>query len=135
MRIHQDTITVSTPERESFVDITGKITRYVKEQGVQKGMIHLFVPHTTAGVTINENADPDVCRDLLFELKKSFPDRKEFRHAEGNSDAHIKSSLIGPNLTVPIQGGKLRLGTWQGIYFTEFDGPRDRKLHVQIIGE
>ncbi len=135
MRIHQDTIIVSTPERETFVDVTEKIQRFVAEQGFKEGMVHLFVPHTTAGVTINENADPTVVSDLLFELKKSFPDRKEFRHAEGNSDAHIKSSLVGPDLTIPIRGGQMRLGTWQGVYFTEFDGPRDRKLHLQIIGE
>ncbi len=134
MPIHQDTIIVSTPAREAFVDITGKIQAFLKERGVTEGVVHLFVPHTTAGVTINENADPTVVSDLLFALKKSFPDRKEFRHAEGNSDAHIKSSLVGPDLTIPVQDGKMRLGTWQGVYFTEFDGPRDRKLHLQIIG-
>ena len=95
----------------------------------------VYCPHTTAGITINENADPDVVRDLIFALEKTYPDRAEFRHSEGNSASHLKASVIGSSVTIPVRNGRLLLGTWQGVYFCEFDGPRARRFYVQIQGE
>lgn len=99
------------------------------------GIAIVYCPHTTAGMTINENADPDVVHDLLIGLSKAFPDRPEFRHAEGNSTAHLKASAMGSSVTVIIESGKLLLGTWQGVYFCEFDPPRSRKFYVKVLGE
>ncbi len=121
-------------EREGFMEITDKVKKAVQESGVEQGMCLVFCPHTSAAVTINENADPDVRRDLRFALRETFPDRSEFRHREGNSAAHLKSSLLGCSELIPIDQGKLVLGTWQGVYFCEFDGPRNRRFHVQVIG-
>lgn len=121
-------------EREGFMEITDKVKKAVRESGVEQGMCLVFCPHTSAAVTINENADPDVRRDLRFALRETFPDRSEFRHREGNSAAHLKSSLLGCSELIPIDQGKLVLGTWQGVYFCEFDGPRNRRFHVQVIG-
>lgn len=120
-------------EREGFIDITGKVKEAVRESGVEQGMCLVFCPHTSAAITINENADPDVRRDLRFALRETFPDRSEFHHREGNSAAHLKSSLVGCSELIPIEHGRLTLGTWQGVYFCEFDGPRDRRFHVQVI--
>lgn len=117
-----------------FVDITARVRNLVMQSGVDEGICVVYCPHTTAAITINENADPDVVRDLKFALDEVFPDRREFRHAEGNSAAHLKSSCIGASETIPISKGSLVLGTWQGIYFCEFDGPRHRKCCVQVIG-
>ena len=122
-------------EREGFMEITDKVRDAVRESGVEQGMCLVFCPHTSAAITINENADPDVRRDLRFALRETFPDRSEFRHREGNSAAHLKSSLLGCSELIPIDQGKLALGIWQGIYFCEFDGPRRRQFHVQIVGE
>ena len=97
-------------------------------------MCLVYCPHTSAGITINESADPDVVKDLLFALNKTYPDRAEFRHSEGNSAAHLKSSIIGCSVTIPVENCKLVLGTWQAVYFTEFDGPRVRKFYVKVIG-
>jgi secondary thiamine-phosphate synthase enzyme len=105
----------------------------VNKSSVENGVAVVYCPHTTAGITINENADPDVVRDLLFGLSKTFPDRAEFRHAEGNSAAHLKASVIGSSVTIIIENGKLLLGTWQGVYFAEFDPPRGRKFFVKIL--
>ena len=127
-----ETLTVSTRERVELVDITGEVQDLITRSGVSEGLCHVFVPHTTAGVTINENADPDVTRDLLTALGNLVPDRGPYRHAEGNSPAHVKASLMGSSVTAPIAGGKLAFGTWQGIFFCEFDGPRTRKVHVTI---
>ncbi|MGI6722602.1 MAG: secondary thiamine-phosphate synthase enzyme YjbQ [Anaerovoracaceae bacterium] len=113
-------------------DITGEIERLVKESGISEGICTLFVPHTTAAVTINENADPDVKRDFIMELEKIVPWEDGYRHMEGNSAAHLKASMIGFSEQVFIEDGRLVLGTWQGIYFCEFDGPRNRKLYVRI---
>lgn len=124
--------TLNTPA-EGFVDITGKVRKIATAGNVQNGLCQIFVPHTTAGVTINENADPDVVTDMLAALKQMVP-RLPYRHCEGNSPAHVKSSLVGCSLTVPIAEGRLCLGTWQGIYFCEFDGPRTRNVWVQVIG-
>lgn len=119
---------------ECFVNITGQVREAVRKSGVTEGMALVYCPHTTAGVTINENADPDVVHDLLFALRQTFPDRPQFRHGEGNSAAHLKSSCIGCSVMVPVTGGAMSLGTWQGIYFCEFDGPRTRKFLVQVMG-
>lgn len=121
-------------ERQNFYNITANVKRVVAESGVSDGLCTIFCPHTTAGITINENADPNVVKDLIFALDKTFPDRPEFRHAEGNSSAHLKASAMGSSATVVIEKGKLILGTWQGIYFCEFDGPRIRKYYVKILG-
>ena len=121
-------------EREGFMEITDKVRDAVRESGVEQGMCLVFCPHTSAAITINENADPDVRRDLRFALRETFPDRSEFRHREGNSAAHLKSSLLGCSELIPIDQGKLALGIWQGIYFCEFDGPRTRRFHVQVVG-
>lgn len=122
--------------RFAMHDITASVRQAVRESSIEEGLCVVYCPHTTAAITINENADPDVQRDLLFALADAFgdSDRAEFRHTEGNSHAHLKSSLVGASETIPISGGSLALGTWQGIYFCEFDGPRNRRFHVQIIG-
>lgn len=124
---------VKTSRREEFVDITNKIQLAVDQSGITNGMAVCFIPHTTAGITINENADPDVKRDLLYKLSKEIPQSDEYHHSEGNSDAHLKASLMGFSLTVLVENKKLVLGTWQSIYFCEFDGPRTRKLLVRVI--
>jgi secondary thiamine-phosphate synthase enzyme len=124
--------TLSTP-REDFYNITPQVRAAVSKSGVTDGIAVVYCPHTTAGITINENADPDVVRDLLFALGKTFPARPEFRHSEGNSAAHLKASAIGSSVAVIISVGKLMLGTWQGIYFTEFDPPRTRNFFVKAM--
>ena len=124
--------TLQTP-KQNFYNITAQVREAVGKSGVTDGVAVIYCPHTTAGITINENADPDVVRDLLFGLDKVFPDRAEFCHAEGNSAAHLKASVMGSSATVIIDGGKLVLGTWQGVYFCEFDPPRNRKFYVKII--
>ncbi len=129
------TLSVRTGSRTEFLDLTSRIEEVVGASGVREGLCHLFVPHTTAGVTINENADPSVKADILMVLNKVISDREAYRHSEGNSPAHIKSSLVGPQLTVPVSEGRLLLGTWQGIYFCEFDGPRSRQLHVKVVAD
>lgn len=126
------TITVESSQRVQFINVTAKVAALVNESGVKDGVCSLFVPHTTAGITINENADPDVVRDLTVTLAKIAPEDGDYRHAEGNSDAHLKASLMGASVVVPVSGGKLALGTWQGIYFCDFDGPRRRNLKVGI---
>jgi len=125
-------LTVKTTSKEEFVDITRRVEEVVTASGVQQGICHLYIPHTTCGLTINEHADPDVVRDIRKVLKEMVPDSGDYRHAEGNSPAHVKSSLVGVNAAVFIEGGRLALGTWQGIFLCEFDGPRQRKVWVQI---
>ena len=129
------TISVKTERREAFVDITREVERIVSGSDIQNGVCRLFVPHTTAGITINENADRSVKHDFLNHMATLIPQLASFRHIEGNSDAHIKSTLVGVSLEIPISNKSLMLGTWQGIMFAEFDGPRTRRLHVQIQGE
>ncbi|MFZ5354680.1 MAG: secondary thiamine-phosphate synthase enzyme YjbQ [Bacillota bacterium] len=126
-------INVGTRSRTEFVDISREIEKLVEESQCREGICCIYVPHTTAGITINENADPDVARDMLMELDKIVPLKDNYRHAEGNSAAHIKASMMGFSLHIIIQNGKLLLGTWQGVYFCEFDGPRSRKVAVKII--
>jgi secondary thiamine-phosphate synthase enzyme len=125
---------VPTQTRVEFVDVTAEVQRAVRAEGVTEGLCHVFVPHTTAGVTINGNADPDVTRDVIGVLDGLVPRSAEFRHVEGNSDAHAKASLVGSSATVPVAGGRLVLGTWQAIYFCEFDGPRQRRCVVTAVG-
>lgn len=129
------TIDVRTDRRTEFVEITDDVRLVVREAGLTDGAVLVYCPHTTAALTIQENADPDVVHDMLLWLNKHIPkDVAGFRHAEGNSDAHLKSSLVGPSVLVPVAGGELVLGTWQGVYFCEFDGPRRREVKVQTIG-
>ena len=122
-----------TTERQGMINITNSARDTLRESGMPSGVCIVYCPHTTAGVTINENADPDVVRDMLFALDRTFPDRPEFRHAEGNSAAHLKASAMGASVTIPFQDGKLLLGMWQGVYFCEFDGPRTRRFYVKVI--
>jgi secondary thiamine-phosphate synthase enzyme len=124
---------LSTNAREEFVEVTDDVRAVVNEAGFRDGVVTLFVPHTSAAVTINENADPDVQSDMLGWLAKLVPASPDFRHAEGNSDAHLKASLVGPSVQVPLVQGALRLGRWQGIYFCEFDGPRARQIEVTVL--
>jgi secondary thiamine-phosphate synthase enzyme len=123
---------ISTDRRTSFVSVTRQIVDAVTRHGWQEGVLTIFVPHTTAGVTINENADPDVARDMERFSDELVPQSRQFRHSEGNSDAHIKASFYGSSLQVIVRDGKLWLGTWQGIYFCEFDGPRERKIYLAM---
>ena len=126
-------VDLKTPEY-GFVDITSQVELAVRESGIEEGICVVYCPHTTAAITINENADSDVVHDLKLALADTFPDRHEFLHREGNSAAHLKSSVIGASETIPVSGGRMTLGTWQGIYFCEFDGPRMRKVYIQVAG-
>jgi len=126
-------ISISTKSRNEFVLVDREVDSVVRESGVQEGTCLIWIPHTTAAVTINENADPSVVRDILYKLDKVIPYRDGYQHMEGNSAAHIKSSLLGPSLNLIITGGKLVLGTWQSIYFCEFDGPRTRRMVVKVM--
>jgi secondary thiamine-phosphate synthase enzyme len=128
------TLTVRSRKRADMVDVTDQVQHVVKESGVEAGLCQVYVPHTTAGVFINENADPDVMEDFIKTLDRLVPWKSDYQHAEGNAAAHIKSTLIGTAQTVPVRNGKLALGRWQGIYFAEFDGPRERQLQVTILG-
>lgn len=126
---------VSSSTREELIDITHLLTEAVKEAGIEEGEVAAFVPHTTAAITINENADPSVKRDILTTLRRLIPMNGDYRHSEGNSDAHLKASLFGSSERILVRDGRLLLGTWQGVYFSEFDGPRKRRLHVHVSGE
>jgi len=128
-----ETLTVPTNHRTELLDLTSQVQKVVKQSGVSEGLCHVFVPHTTAAVTINESADPSVKADILMVLDKIISEKEPYRHQEGNSPAHIKSSVIGCQLTVLVSKGRLVLGTWQGIFFCEFDGPRSRRLHVKVV--
>jgi len=130
-----NTIEIRTRAKEEFVDLTAEVGRYVGASGVRSGVCVVAVPHTTAGVTVNENADPDVRADMAMTLRRIVPDSLPYAHGEGNSPAHVKSSLVGSSVTLIVEGGRLQLGTWQGIFFCEFDGPRARKAWVQVIGQ
>lgn len=136
MKIVQKSFSVSTQRRCQMLDITGKVQSAVRDSGVKSGYAIVYCPHTTAAITINENADPSVVHDILLTLEELVPERRSgYRHSEGNSDAHVKSSLIGCSEHILINDGSLNLGTWQGIFFCEFDGPRSRKVLVHICGE
>lgn len=124
---------IRTSERQSFEDITQQVQQLVSASGVQEGLCHLFCPHTTAGLTINENWDPSVPHDMGLVLDGMIPQRQDFRHGEGNSPAHVKSTLVGASQTLFVAGGRLVLGSWQGVYLAEFDGPRTREVLVKIV--
>jgi secondary thiamine-phosphate synthase enzyme len=127
------TLQIRTASRLEARDITGEVERLVKQSGVKSGICYLYVPHTTAAVTVNEHADPDVMRDVNAMLKKLVPQIGDYQHAEQNSDSHIKAALVGISAIVPVDEGRLALGRWQGVFFCEFDGPRQRELRVKII--
>ena len=127
------TITIKSHRRNELIDVTRQISDAVSQSGITDGLVVAFVPHTTAGITINENADPSVVHDILYCLEKLIPhSQRGFQHSEGNSDSHIKASLIGSCVTVMVENSQLVLGMWQGIYFCEFDGPRTRRLMVKV---
>mgnify|MGYP001570537992 CR=1 FL=1 len=128
-----ETINVRTSQQNELIDITDTVERCVAKSNIQSGICFVFVPHTTAGITINENADPSVRRDIIYELEKVVPVQDNYAHTEGNSAAHIKASLLGFSVTIFVEKGHLSLGTWQGIYFAEFDGPRVREAWIKII--
>jgi secondary thiamine-phosphate synthase enzyme len=125
-------IALRTHQREEFVNITSEVQKVVSEAGIQEGVCTIFVPHTTAGVTINEGADPSVVRDILRTLRQLVPEDGPYSHLEGNADAHVKASLVGSSQRVIVRGGRLLLGTWQAIFFCEFDGPRSRRVWVEV---
>lgn len=127
------TFNISTSQQVQFVDITSQVQKALKDADIKAGAIVVYVPHTTAGVTINENADPSVRHDIIMQLDKIIPERGGYTHAEGNSPAHIKASLMGSSVTAIVSDGKLDLGTWQGIFFCEFDGPRNRKVWIKVV--
>jgi secondary thiamine-phosphate synthase enzyme len=127
------TFQVKTTTQTEFIDITHLVQEAVQKAGLREGICIIFIPHTTAAVTINENADPSVIQDMVMELNKIVPFKDQYRHLEGNSPAHIKASLVGCSEIILVESGKLFLGTWQGIFFCEFDGPRNRKVHVKMI--
>lgn len=129
------TLKIKTNQKEEFIDLTPKVQENVDSSGTQNGLCVIYVPHTTAGVTINENADPSVKKDILMTLRKIVPDSLAYSHAEGNSPSHVKASLIGSSVKLLISNGRLALGTWQGIFFCEFDGPRQRQVFLKIIKE
>ncbi|WP_419865592.1 secondary thiamine-phosphate synthase enzyme YjbQ [Fictibacillus phosphorivorans] len=126
--------TIQTHKRDEMYEITSTLEAYLEEQRVSDGVMYIYCPHTTAGITINENADPDVVHDMLMRMDEVYPwEHPKYRHAEGNSASHLKASTVGSSQVVFIQNGHLLLGTWQGVYFCEFDGPRKRKYHVKIL--
>ena len=128
-------INIKTHSHNEFIDITSQVQGAVSESGADSGICVVYVPHTTAGVTINENADPSVQKDILMALRKAVPDSLSYSHSEGNSPGHVKSSLVGCSSQIIIEHNQLQLGTWQGIFFCEFDGPRSRKCHISIISQ
>jgi secondary thiamine-phosphate synthase enzyme len=127
------TLTVQTDRRESLVDITRQVTEAIAATGVAEGVAYVYCPHTTGAITIQESADPDVAVDISNTLARLVPRDAGYRHAEGNSDAHVKAALVGSSDVIPVEGGRPRLGTWQGIFFCEFDGPRSRKVLVKVL--
>jgi len=127
------TIDLQTPSREALIDITSRVEEEVGRSNIKSGICVVYVPHTTAAATINENADPTVRQDILMALRKAVPDSLPYDHSEGNSPAHIKSSLVGASITLLVENGRLALGTWQGIFFCEFDGPRRRHVYVKVL--
>jgi secondary thiamine-phosphate synthase enzyme len=129
------TLSVKTDRRTQLVDVTAQVQKAVASSGVTEGICYLYVPHTTAAITINECADPDVARDVEGAMDRLIPVTGPYRHSEGNSDSHVKAILVGASQTVFVRGGKLALGRWQGIFFCEFDGPRDRKLNVKVVAD
>ncbi len=134
-RAHDCVLRVKTARRTQLVDITGEVARAVAESGIGAGVCHLYVPHTTAGITINENDDPAVPRDIEAALDRLVPQNASYQHWEGNADSHIKSTLTGVSRSVPVEHGRLALGRWQAVFFCEFDGPRERQVRVKIVAD
>ncbi len=128
-------IKVNTSRRQEFIDITENVRKIVRQSGIESGIALVFVPHTTAGITINEHADPSVKADIQNRLSELVPDDAHYQHLEGNADAHIKSVIVGSSISIIVENGEPLLGTWQGIFLAEFDGPRTRKILVKIVGE
>ncbi len=128
-----DTLEVRSGKRADAIEITDRVQQVVRESGIQTGLCQVYVPHTTAGVFINENADPDALADILSTLETLVPWENGYRHAEGNAAAHVKSTLVGTSQTVPVRNGRLALGRWQGIFFADFDGPRERHFQVTVL--
>ena len=135
MKIYKKYINVTTMEKQNFYEITNEIRDLVKESKIKEGIVTVYSPHTTSALCINENADPDVIEDMIYALDKAFPDDKKFKHMEGNSSAHLKSINIGSSLNLTLNDGLIEMGIWQGIFFCEFDGPRERRVLVHIMGE
>lgn len=127
-------ISIESVQRQEIIDITSEVKKALENSGIKQGIAVIYSPHTTAGITVNENYDDDVKRDIIYALS-SFVTEKGYNHAEGNSESHVKAGLIGPSQTIPFEGSELRLGTWQGIFFCEFDGPRKRKTIIKIQGD
>ncbi|MBD3241697.1 MAG: YjbQ family protein [Chitinivibrionales bacterium] len=132
---HYQTAQLRTERRSYWIDITDRVAAIVRESGIRDGICLVSSPHTTAGISINENADPDVGRDFFWKLNAVFPRNDAYHHTEGNSDSHIKAALVGFSVQVPVHDGSLALGTWQGVYFCEFDGPRSRRFAVTVVGD
>jgi len=135
MSVHHEKLSLTSEKRETTIDVTARVRAAVTRSKVREGICVINVAHTTAAVFVNENADPDVQRDLLVQLSKTVPKDGDYRHAEGNSAAHIKAVLVGNDVTLSVHAGELVLGTWQGVYFAEFDGPRERSATVTVIGD
>lgn len=129
-----ETVRVKTARRTQLMDVTEEVERVVARAGVKEGVCYVYVPHTTAAVMINEHADPDVARDLEGVFDRLVPRTGPYRHSEGNSDSHAKAVLVGASQVIFVEGGKLKLGTWQGVFFCEFDGPRERRMEVKVVG-
>ena len=129
------TLSLKTDRRTQLVEVTAQVQKVVASSGVATGICHLYVPHTTAAITINECADPNVAEDLEGALDRLIPATGPYRHSEGNSDSHVKSVLVGASQIIHVEGGKLVLGRWQGVFFCEFDGPRERKLQIKVVNE
>ena len=130
-----ETMLVKTERRTQLIDVTERVQRVVAQSGVSAGVCYIYVPHTTAAVLINEHADPDVARDVEATLDRLVPRTGAYRHSEGNADSHVKAALVGASQVVFVESGKLALGRWQGIFFCEFDGPRERKMQVKVVGD
>lgn len=124
---------IQTQASDEFVDLTSRVKAAVQQSGIPRGMVVLYCPHTTAGLMIQENTDPALKEDIIAALERAVPRDRPYKHGEGNAHAHVKAALIGTSCQIPIEGGRLLLGRWQGIYFVEFDGPRRRTIHVQVI--
>jgi secondary thiamine-phosphate synthase enzyme len=136
LRAAMKTVTIRTSQRTELVEIRNLVQNAIDEAGLRTGAVVVYSPHTTAAITIQENADPDVVHDMLLWLNSAIPkDVRGFRHAEGNSDSHLKASLVGPSVIIPVEEGKLTFGTWQGVYFCEFDGPRTRRVRIQMLSD
>ena len=133
MSKNHNTISVSSSKKVQLIDITHDVEKIVSSSGASSGVCYVYTPHTTAAITINENADPDVVTDIITSLDRLFPWNDHYRHREGNSAAHVKASLIGPQVVVPVRDGRLQLGTWQAVFFCEFDGPRRRHVLIQPL--